>query len=431
MVVGRDNRQSSEGYARALTEGLNQAGYPVWDVGMVVTPMLYYARIHYDAPAAVMITGSHNPPEFNGFKISAGGPATIYGDQIQVLRQIVERLAASDPAPNPGPGGHNLTGGAARDANRILDLFPDYREMIRGKVRLGARKLKVVVDAGNGTASPFAPAIYQDLGCEVVPLFCDSDPTFPNHHPDPVKAKNLIQLQKAVLETGADLGIAYDGDADRIGAVDEKGQILYGDTLMALFWREILPKHPGAPAIIEVKCSQALVDEVERLGGRPFFYKTGHSLIKAKMKEIGAIFTGEMSGHIFFADEFYGFDDAIYAGARLLRILSNSDLTLSQMTASIPVYCSTPEVRVDCPDHLKFVIVGRIQDYFRQTHEVIDIDGARVLFGSGWGLIRASNTQPVLVLRCEAKTPEQLEVIKKEMQTALVKAGGPTGIVWE
>lgn len=427
-MVGRDNRQSSEGYAQALTEGLNQAGYPVWDIGMVVTPMLYYARILYETGAAVMITGSHNPPEFNGFKIAAGGPTTIYGEQIQSLRLIAERLATTDPDSD----GLSLSQWSAAGANRKMELFSDYRSMITGKVKLGPRRIKVVVDAGNGTASPFAPAIYRDLGCEVVPLFCDSDPTFPNHHPDPVKPKNLVQLQKAVSETGADLGIAFDGDADRLGAVDEKGQILYGDTLMALFWREILPKHPGTEAIIEVKCSQALVDEVERLGGRPFFYKTGHSLIKAKMKEIGAVFTGEMSGHIFFADEYFGYDDAIYAGARLLRLLSSTGEPLSVLTSSIPAYCSTPEVRVDCPDSVKFEIVGRVQDYFRQSHQqVIDIDGARVLFGSGWGLIRASNTQPVLVLRCEAKTPEALETIKKEMEKTLAQAGGPAEIDWQ
>lgn len=422
VVVGRDNRASSENLARALTQGLNLAGYPVWDVGLAVTPMLYFARVLFDAKAAVMITGSHNPPEFNGFKIAAGGPSTIYGEQIQKLRRIAENLLSVEETPKDGRN--------PAAANRCFDSFPAYRSMIAEKITLGPRRLKVVLDAGNGTASPFAPTIFRDLGCEVIPLFCESDPDFPNHHPDPVKAKNLVSLQKAVLETKADLGIAFDGDADRIGAVDEKGQILYGDTLMALYWREILARHPGASAIIEVKCSQALVEEVERLGGKPFFYKTGHSLIKAKMKEIGAVFTGEMSGHMFFADEYFGFDDAIYAGARLLRILSNTDQPLSALTASIPDYCSTPEARVDCADDTKFEVVARMREYFKKTHRVIDVDGARVLFGSGWGLVRASNTQPVLVLRCEARTPEDLESIKKEMESALAEIGGPQDIDW-
>jgi len=295
--------------------------------------------------------------------------------------------------------------------------------MLKDKILLGPRKLKVAVDCGNGTASLFAQQILEAWGCEVIPLYCESDGSFPNHQPDPVKTANLAELRKAVVEKGADVGIAFDGDGDRIGVVDETGGIIWGDLLMCLYWPEIMAKHPGSQAIIEVKCSQALVDGVVRLGGKPFFYKTGHSLIKAKMKEIGAIFTGEMSGHMFFADEYYGFDDAYYAAGRLLRILSNSKEPLSKMLAQIPQYYSTAETRIPCPDQDKFKVVQGLVEQFRREYEVIDVDGVRVLFGDGWGLVRASNTQPVLVARCEAKTPEGLKRICDTMQEAL--AGYP------
>ena len=303
--------------------------------------------------------------------------------------------------------------------------------MLMDKIRLGPRRLKVVVDCGNGTASLFAPEILRDWGCDVIPLYCTSDPTYPHHHPDPVKAENLRDLQRAVREHGADLGIAYDGDGDRIGAVDDQGTILWGDMLMALFWREILPKHPGTPAIVEVKCSQALVEEIERLGGRPIFYKTGHSLIKAKMRELGAVFTGEMSGHMFFADEYYGFDDAVYASGRLLRILSNTDETLSSLVNTIPRYFSTPEIRVDCPDEAKFRVVEAVKEDLQRRFPVIDIDGARVLFPAGWGLVRASNTQPVLVVRCESRTQAGLERIQSEIMGALERHPEAGAIRWD
>ena len=261
--------------------------------------------------------------------------------------------------------------------------------------------------------------ILENWGCEVIPLYCESDGTFPNHQPDPVKTANLTMLRKTVIEKGADLGIAFDGDADRIGVVDETGGIIWGDMLMCLYWREIMPTYPGAQAIIEVKCSQALVDEVNRLGGKPFFYKTGHSLIKAKMKEIGAVFTGEMSGHIFFADEYFGYDDAFYAAGRLLRLLSHADQPLSKMLADIPKYYSTAETRVPCSDGDKFRVVDDLVKQFKHQYEVIDVDGLRVLFSDGWGLIRASNTQPVLVARCEAKTPAGLEKICSIMKGAM------------
>ena len=406
VLVGRDNRLSSARLRDAINSGLLAAGCDVIDIGLVVTPLLYYSRVHYGVDGGVMITGSHNPPDENGFKIALGS-GTIYGDEILKLRDMM--IAGNFTS---GPG-------LLKEQNAA----PPYLAMLREKIQLGPRKLKVAVDCGNGTASLYAQQILEAWGCEVIPLYCESDGSFPNHQPDPVKTANLAELRKTVVEKSADVGLAFDGDADRIGVVDETGGIIWGDMLMCLYWREIMAKRPGSQAIIEVKCSQALVDEVVRLGGRPFFYKTGHSLIKAKMKEIGAIFTGEMSGHMFFADEYYGFDDAYYAAGRLLRILSNSQESLSKMLAQIPKYYSTAETRVPCSDQDKFKVVNGLVEQFRREYEVIDVDGVRVLFGDGWGLVRASNTQPVLVARCEAKTPEGLQRICETMQKAL--AGYP------
>jgi phosphomannomutase/phosphoglucomutase len=301
------------------------------------------------------------------------------------------------------------------------DIVPIYRAMLKEKIRFGARRLRIVLDCGNGTAGLVAPQALEEWGVEVTCLYCDSDPRFPHHHPDPVQPENLKDLIATVRRTSADVGIGLDGDGDRIGVVDERGGIIWGDTLMILFWREILPKHPGTVGIVEVKCSQALYEEIARLGGRPIFYKTGHSLIKAKMKELGAVFTGEMSGHMFFADEYYGYDDAVYAAGRLLRILTRTDKRLSELLADVPRYQNTPEIRVNCPDEVKFEIVRKVTAEFKRKYEVVDVDGARVLFGDGWGLIRASNTQPVLVLRAEAKTLEALAEIKQTLEDTLKK----------
>lgn len=414
VLVGMDNRSSSPRLKEALTTGLVATGCRVVDIGTVVTPILYFSRVHYNTEAAVMITGSHNPPEDNGFKIALG-PGTIYGEEIQDLRRLIE---AGDFENGRG----DVT---------AADPVPGYMNMIREKIRLGPRKLKVAVDCGNGTASYFAVDLISSLGCEVLELYCSPDPSFPNHHPDPVKRKNLTDIIDLVLSKGADLGVAFDGDADRIGVVDDRGTVVWGDQLMAIFWREVIEKHPGAPAIIEVKCSQALVDEVRRLGGKPVFYRTGHSLIKAKMKELHAPFTGEMSGHIFFADEYYGYDDAFYAAGRLLRLLSNSGRPLSEMVNDLPRYYSTAETRIPCPDEEKFGVVKKLQDFFRGKYEVIDVDGVRVLFGDGWGLVRASNTQPVLVARCEAKTPERLKEIAATMKEALAMYPEVSPFDWE
>ena len=372
------------------------------DIGLVVTPILYFAREHFGISGGVMITGSHNPPEENGFKL-AYGEGTIYGDQIIKLRDMITE--------------NKLRSGSG--TLEVRDVVDSYLQMLADKIKLGNRTLKVAVDCGNGTASLFAEKILKNWGCEVIPLYCESDGSFPNHHPDPVISTNLVDLKKAVLKNKADLGVAYDGDADRIGVVDDQGNVVWGDKLMCLFWREILAKHPAALAIVEVKCSQALVDEIKRLGGRPVFYKTGHSLIKAKMRETGAVFTGEMSGHMFFADEYYGYDDALYATGRLLRILSQQDKPLSQLLADLPHYYSTAETRIPCPDEKKFQVVNKLVEQFRQQYEVIDIDGVRVLFDDGWGLVRASNTQPVLVARCEAKTEEGLQKICAIIKNAI------------
>ena len=392
VLVGRDNRLSSDRLHKMLLNGLLDSGCHVIDIGLVVTPILYFAREHFGISGGVMITGSHNPPEDNGFKLACG-EGTIYGDQIIKLRDMITANKFR----------------SGRGTLQVRDVVDSYLQMLTDKIKLGGRPLKVAVDCGNGTASLFAEKILNNWGCEVIPLYCESDGSFPNHQPDPVKTANLAQLKKTVLENRADLGVAYDGDADRLGVVDDQGNVVWGDKLMCLFWREILAKHPGALASVEVKCSQALVDEIKRLGGKPFLYKTGHSLIKAKMKETGAVFTGEMSGHMFFADEYYGYDDAFYATGRLLRILSQQDEPLSQLLADIPHYYSTAETRVPCPDEKKFQVVKNLVEQFRQQYEVIDIDGVRVLFDDGWGLVRASNTQPVLVARCEAKTKEGLQ----------------------
>jgi phosphomannomutase/phosphoglucomutase len=403
-VLGRDNRGHSPLLAAAAAEGLVESGCRVTDIGTVITPVFYFARVHWATDVGMMVTASHNPSEFNGFKL-AGGFGTLYGEQIQAVRRRVE----TGPF-RAGPG-----------SLESRDVVPAYADMLREKIRLGARRLRVALDCGNGTASLVAPQVLASWGVEVVPLYCDSDPRFPHHHPDPVDPRNLTDLIDVVRRQRCDLGIGLDGDGDRIGVVDDRGEILWGDLLMVLFWREILPRHPGADVIVEVKCSQALVEEVTRLGGRPFFYRTGHSLIKAKMREIGAVFTGEMSGHMFFADEYYGYDDALYAAGRLLRILSNATVPLSALLADVPRYPVTPEIRVDCPDARKFEVVDALVEEFKRDHQVIDIDGARVIFDDGWGLVRASNTQPALVVRAEAATRAGLDRIKRTLASALAR----------
>lgn len=403
-LLGWDSRASSPAYRDAMTEGLMASGIHVIDIGEVTTPIFYFARVHYNREAGVMITASHNPAEYNGFKL-AFGKSTIYGEDIQDVRRIMERGEFAEGR------------GSRAEANPV----PAYLAMLKEKIRLGPRPLKVVVDCGNGTPSLFAEDVMKAFGVEAIPLFCTPDPTFPNHHPDPVVAKNLADVIRTVKAEHADLGVAFDGDGDRIGVVDENGTIIWGDRLMILYWREIAAKYPGTPAIVEVKCSQTLYDELARLGAKPEFYKTGHSLIKAKMRDLGAVFTGEMSGHMFFADEYYGYDDAFYAAGRLFRILSHTDKPLSALLSDVPNLPSTPEIRIDCPDEKKAEVVTALKQHFQADPSVtvIDIDGVRVVFPYGWGLVRASNTQPALVARAEADSDEHLAAITQALEEAL------------
>ncbi|WP_068141564.1 phosphomannomutase/phosphoglucomutase [Limnochorda pilosa] len=410
VVVGRDNRLSSDSLRDALVRGLVSEGMRVADLGVVTTPLFYFARVHYGFDAGLMITASHNPPTYNGLKVALGF-ATLYGEQIQELGRMARQAAAEEP-----PLGAVVSG-----EGRVEHLDPsgEYLRILQEKLRL-ARPLKVAVDCGNGTASLFAVDFLTRLGCEVVPLYCESDGRFPHHQPDPVERENLHDLSEVVRAERCDVGLGFDGDGDRLGVVDDQGEVMWGDEMMILYWREILPGHPGATAIIEVKCSQALVEEVERLGGRPLFYKTGHSLIKAKMRELGAVFTGEMSGHMFFADEYYGFDDAFYAAGRFLRILAADPRPLSEIRRTVPRYPGTAETRVPCTsDEAKFRVVQALRERFEKEYRVIDVDGARVLFPDGWGLARASNTQPVIVARCEGRTEGALARIERVMKEAL------------
>jgi phosphomannomutase/phosphoglucomutase len=402
--IGRDCRLSSPRLHEALLEGLIASGCEVTDIGVVPTPLLYYSAVHLEADGAVMITGSHNPSEFNGFK-TVRGSGTIHGEEIQEVRRLIE---ARDFI--AGHGSH-----------RMVDVIAPYVGEIAGQFEFKHR-VKVVADAGNGTAGPVMHQLFKRLNCEVTELFFDMDGRFPNHHPDPTVPANLKHLQEAVRSQKADLGIAFDGDADRIGAIDENGEVIYGDMLLLIYGREILTHKPGATFIGEVKCSQVLYDELTRLGGRPIMYKTGHSLIKAKMKQEHAELAGEMSGHMFFADRYFGYDDALYAACRLIEIVSQSGQPLSAQFAGLPKMVSTPEIRVDCPDETKFQVVERMAAHFRQTHSVIEIDGVRILFDRGWGLVRASNTQPVLVLRFEAQEEGLLEEYRAEVEGILEQA---------
>lgn len=421
VVVGRDNRKSSPEFHRALISGLQQSGCQIIDIGEVTTPMFYYALEYLKRPSGVMITASHNPGDENGFKI-AMNYSTIYGEAIQDLRKAMCRLAEEDNLPSTFDWNMDLL--------QRQDIETPYLSMLKEKIVLGPRKLKVVVDCGNGTPSPFAPKALRNWGCEVVELYCQSNPDFPNHHPDPVDPKNLTDLIERVKAEQADLGIAFDGDGDRLGVVDEQGNILWGDQLMILFWREILPKYPGCEALVEVKCSKALIEEIEKLGGKPVFHRTGHSHIKASMRRLNTPFTGEMSGHLFFRDEYFGFDDGLYAAGRLLRIVSHTDKRLSECFADVPRYCATPETRVPCREDEKTDILNKVKQHFRGSYETVEVDGVRVLFPDGWGLVRSSNTQPILVLRAEAESQDGLKRIKAELEKALRAASPQLPIMW-
>jgi phosphomannomutase/phosphoglucomutase len=408
--AGRDVRLSGARLRDALAEGLLESGVDVIDLGPVPTPLLYYSVYKLGSEAGVMITGSHNPPEYNGFKTMLG-TGTIYGAQIQeVLRILEERDFETGQ-------------GMLREA----DVITPYVEEIPAQFKF-SRRVKVVFDAGNGVAGPTLGRMLERLNVDAVPMYFEPDGSFPNHHPDPTVEKNLEQLRRKVLETGAEMGLSFDGDSDRIGALDETGRVVWGDMLMLIFGREILTRKPGATFIGEVKCSQVMYDELERLGGNPIMYKTGHSLIKAKMKEEHAELAGEMSGHMFFADRYYGFDDALYAACRLIEIVADSGRPLSAQLEGVPRMVVTPELRFDCPDASKFAVVERVKAHFEGRRKVIGVDGARVLFEKGWGLVRASNTQPILVLRFEAESEELLAAYKAEVDAVVAEAARAEGL---
>jgi phosphomannomutase/phosphoglucomutase len=404
MTLGRDCRVSSPRIHAALRAGLLTTGIDIIDVGILHSPGLYFSVFHLGVEGGVMVTASHNPSEDNGFKI-VQGRSTIHGAAIQRLRELIEARAFRT-SPRPG----NVT---------PRDILGDYVQTVTDNITLGPRRFKVVVDAGNGTGGLSILPILERLGVAYDAIYCDPDGRFPNHHPDPTVPANLEDLRARVLATGAEVGLALDGDADRIGAVDGKGRIIWGDQLVMLFAREILTRRPGATFVSEVKCSQALYDEIGRLGGRAIMWKVGHSLIKVKMKEEDAALAGEMSGHMFFSDRWYGFDDAVYAGVRLVELLTRASQPLSALYDTLPVMFNTPEIRMPCPDDVKFEVVRRAVAEFRVNHPVVDIDGARVTFPGGWGLVRASNTGPVLVLRFEADSPERLREIQTDMESRL------------
>jgi phosphomannomutase / phosphoglucomutase len=415
ITVGRDCRVTSPRLHKALRAGVLSTGVHVIDIGVVATPLCYFSVFHFDADGGVMITGSHNPPEDNGFKVLRG-KSTIHGAEIQKLRELIE----------------------ARDFENGLGVIdeqpiePAYLDMAASRIKLGPRRFKVVVDAGNGVGGTAVPLL-QRLGFDVTPLYIEPDGRFPNHHPDPTVEKNVADLKAKVAEVGAEVGIALDGDADRIGVVDAKGRIVWGDQLMILFARSILKEQPGATFVGEVKSSKAMYDEIAKAGGKAIMWKVGHSLIKEKMKEEHALLAGEMSGHIFFAHRYYGYDDAIYSAARLCELLTKDEKPLAEQVDALPKLFNTPEIRYELPDEIKFDVVARVVEKFKSTaerdkHEVVDVDGARVTWKDGWALVRASNTQPALVLRFEAETPERLEQIRNKVEGELKKIEAETRV---
>lgn len=403
VSVGRDCRLSSEHYRDLVIEGLLAAGCDVVDIGVCPTPVFYFSIRQLKREGGIMVTASHNPPEYNGFKLCRGYD-TLFGEQIQKLRQIIEHGNFAE--------GHGST--------ETADVIAPYKEFLVDNIKLD-KALRVGIDAGNGTAGVVAVPIIRNLGCEVFDLYCDMDGNFPNHEPDPTVLKNMQDLIKLVREKGLDIGIGFDGDGDRIGVIDEKGDIIWGDQLMIMYTRDILSRKPGATFISEVKCSQTLYDDIEKHGGRAIMWKTGHSLIKQQMKEVKAELAGEMSGHMFFADRYFGYDDAVYASCRLLEILAATGKTITQLLSDVPKTHTTPEIRVPCPDDRKFQVVQDVTEYFRQRYDIIDIDGVRILLEDGWGLVRASNTQPVLVLRFEALSQTRLSEIQSMVESVLTE----------
>jgi len=417
ITVGRDGRLTSSSLRDELLSGLTKSGINVIDVGLCASPLLYFSLFHLPVDGGIMITGSHNAAEYNGFKLCVGKEA-LHGPDIKYLRKIFEKGVFCD-----GEG-----------TVEERPIIPDYRDFLSAKFSHIPKnhRLHVVIDCGNGAASLVAKEVLEELGCQVTGLYCELDGNFPHHHPDPTVMENLEDLIRQVTKSKADIGIGYDGDADRIGVIDDTGQILWGDRLLLLFARDVLMEHPGGTIISEVKASQVFYDDIQRRGGRGIMWKTGHSLIKAKMKQENALLAGEMSGHLFFADRYYGYDDAIYASCRLIEILVKHQKPLSTLLIDVPQTIVTPEIRVECSDDQKFNLVDgvvkKLQEIFSlpsssKPHplirDLITIDGVRVIFEDGWGLIRASNTQPALVLRFEASSPAQLQTIRQFLEEQL------------
>jgi phosphomannomutase / phosphoglucomutase len=413
--VGRDVRLSSAGLAAAVIEGIRTEGINAVDLGICPTPLQYFSIATHELDGGIMITGSHNPPDYNGFKISIG-QTTIHGGDIQKLKKIVT---------NSDWGTSSAKGGL-----KSLDIIDEYRKYMLNEFSYLAgtqfRRLKVVVDAGNGVAGPVAPELLSAIGCDVIPMYCEPDGNFPNHHPDPTVIENIRDLIAETTNSGADFGVGYDGDADRIGVVNNKGAIVWGDQIMIVLARELLKEHPGAKVIGDVKCSQLFFDDIAKHGGMPVMWKTGHSLIKQKMREEKALLAGEFSGHIFIADRYYGFDDALYTTFRLVEIMKKTGKSIYDLLADIPQLYYTPEIRLDCPDDEKCAVVNRIVSRFMAYNKngsskfrvagIDTTDGVRIMFDNGWGLVRASNTQPVVVMRVEADSEKSLDDYKAFLQ---------------
>lgn len=406
VSLGRDCRLSSPALAAAMSRGINSTGLGVIDIGMVTTPMLYFSLFSLDVDGGVMITASHNPGEYNGIKLCVERDS-LFGEGIQNIRRIAE--------------GRDFASGKGEVEK--IDIMEDYIGFLRENVEIKPG-IRIGIDCGNAMVGIVAPRILREFGCDLTELYVTPDGTFPNHHPDPTVEENMRDLISTVREKNLQLGIGFDGDGDRIGVIDENGNIIWGDMLVIILARDILKRIPQAKIIGDVKCSSRLFRDVEKHGGRPIMWKTGHSLIKNKMKVEGAALAGEMSGHIFFADRYFGYDDALYAGLRLLEIVSRTGKRVSELLEGVPPAFSTPEIRVDCPEEIKFQVVDRVKEELKKGYRVIDIDGVRIEFPDGWGLIRASNTQPALVLRFEAETKERLDEIRSLIEGKLEEVKG-------
>jgi len=420
VSVGRDGRMSSEALASDVIKGIQSAGINVFDIGLCPTPLQYFSLHHLNLDGGIMVTGSHNPPEYNGFKLSIG-KETIFGEEIQKIKEVMLRKELSE----------NTKAGSIEQYD-IVSAYHDF--MVRKFSYLSGkdyRRLKVVIDAGNGTGGVVAPGILEAMGCDVIPLYCEPDGRFPNHHPDPTVVEYIQDLIKVTKEEKADIGVGYDGDADRIGIVDSSGNIIWGDQIMIILSRDVLKRIPGAVVIGDVKCSQVMFDDIKRHGGKPVMWKTGHSLVKNKMRQESALLAGEFSGHIFIADGYFGFDDAIYTTLRLVEVMKTSGLGIHELLSDIPRMCYTPEIRLDCHEDQKKQVVERLVRKCKEysisgngplvIKKTYDIDGVRVVFEKGWGLVRSSNTQPVIVMRFEAEDERSLNEYKSFLENEMKK----------